>query len=510
MSKLKSLFIATALSAAALLPGAVWAKPLTVAVHNNMTGLDPTNINDTLSQTSLRLVYQGLFGFDKDMTLIPLLAESFEANADATEFTIKLRKGIKFHDGTDFNAQAVKVNLERLANPDNKLSRRSLVSMVKEVQVIDDSTVKLVLDSPFGAMIASLAHPGAMMISPAALEKFGKDIDRNPVGTGPFVFKNWSADTFEVVKNDNYWREGLPKVDGVTIRSIPESGARFAMLQTGEVQFVPTFPPELVAPAEKNPQITVDITDSIVERYVAMNNLKKPFDDIRVRHALNYAVDKNAFCKIMFNGNCKPADSIIPPLLNFHITAGDYAFDVEKAKKLLAEAGLADGFETELWTQSDTESIRAAQFLQQQLAQVNVKANVVPLEAGVAAERIWGVQKPEDAQVQLYYGGWSASTGDADWGVRPLLYGESFPPAMFNVAYFKNDQVDAAIKGAISTADPAKRAEFYAEAQKVAWEQAPWLFLGVQKNISAKRAELTGAYVLPDRGFLLEEAAFAE
>ena len=507
---LKSLLVSTAIAAAVLMPAAVWAKPLTVAIKNNLTGLDPTNINDTLSQTSLRLVYQGLFGFDKDMKSVPLLAESYEANEDATEFTIKLRQGIKFHDGADFDADAVKVNIDRLRDPDNSLSRRSLVSMVKEVQVVDPQTVKLILDAPFGAMIASLSHPGAMMISPAALEKYGKDIDRNPVGTGPFKFQSWSADTLEVVRNDDYWKEGLPKVDSITIRSVPESGARFAMLQTGEVQFVPDFPSELMEVASKNPGIDIEATDSIVEYYVSLNNLKKPFDDVRVRQALNHAVDKDAYCKIVFNGLCKPADSIIPELLSFHVPAGNYEFDLEKAKALMAEAGYADGFETEIWSQSDTAALRAAQFIQQQLAPLNVKVNVVPLEAGVAAERIWSIEKPEDATVRMFYTGWSASTGDADWGIRPLLFGESFPPAMYNVAYFQDDQVDAGITAAISTADPEKRGEAYAEVQKQAWDGAPWIFLGVPQNIAGKIKSLSGVYMLPDRGFLLEEAEFAE
>ena len=508
--KLKSILLSSALAAAVMLPGTVWAKSLTVAVQDNLTGLDPAVVNDTLSQTSLRLIYQGLFGFDKDMKLIPLLAESYEANENATEFTIKLRKGIKFHDGTDFNAAAAKFNIDRLANPDNKLSRRSLVSMVKEVQAVDDSTIKLTLKEPFGAMVASLAHPGAMMISPAALEKFGKNIDRNPVGTGPFTFKHWAADTLEVVKNDNYWKEGMPKVDGVTIRSVPESGARFAMLQTGEAQYIPTFPTELMKAVENNPNVQVEATPSIVETYVAMNNLKKPFDDLRVRQALNYAVDKDAFCKVVSNGYCSPADSIIPSALAFHVKAGDYTFNLDKAKELMKEAGLEAGFETEVWAASNTGSLRAAQFIQQQLAQINVKVNVVPLEAGVAAQKVWGVDKPEDATVQLYYGGWSASTGDADWGIRPLLYGQSFPPAMFNVAYYKNPKVDAAIEAGIATADPAKRAEAYAEVQKLAWQDAPWIFLGVGQNIAAKSKSLSGVYMLPDRGFLLEDAAFAE
>ncbi|MGR3198503.1 MAG: ABC transporter substrate-binding protein, partial [Paracoccus sp. (in: a-proteobacteria)] len=264
---LKQLMISSALGAMLLTPAAASARDLTVAIQNNLTGLDPTNVNDTLSQTSLRLIYQGLFGFDPEMNLVPLLAESYESNADATEFTITLREGVKFHDGTPFNAEAVKVNIDRLRNPDNNLSRRSLVSMVQDVEVVDDRTVKLILDAPFGAMIASLAHPGAMMISPAALEEYGDDIDRNPVGTGAFTFTNWSADTLEVARNDNYWKDPA-KVDNIIIRSVPESGARMAMLQTGEAQFVPNFPPELLQVVQNNPDLTVETSPSIVEWYV--------------------------------------------------------------------------------------------------------------------------------------------------------------------------------------------------------------------------------------------------
>jgi len=505
---IRQLLISGALATTLVAPGAVGAKPLVVGIPDNLTGLDPTNVNDTLSQTSLRLVYQGLFGFDHEMKLVPLLAESFEANDSATEFTFHLRKGVKFHDGSDFDAAAVKFNIERLANPDNRLSRRSLVSMVDRVDVVDAHTAKVILKSPFGALPNSLAHPGAMMLSPAAAAKFGKDIDRNPVGTGPFQFVRWAADTFEVKKFDGYWKTGLPKVDGVTIRSVPENGARFAMLQAGEIQYAPNFPTELVVPAEKNPTLVVTKEPSIVGWYVAMNNMKKPYDDVRVRLALNYAVDKRAFCKIVYSGYCTPLDSPAPKLLGFHVAQGDYPLDVAKAKALLAEAGYANGFEAEMFSNNNSTSIRALQFLQQQLAQVGVKVTVQPLEAGVAAQKIWSVQKPEDATVQMQYGGWSSSTGDADWGLRPLLWSKGFPPALFNVAYYKSDVVDAALEGAIATADPDKRAGLYATAQKQIWSDAPWIFLGEIQNISAQAKTLSGVYMLPDRGYVLEDAEF--
>jgi glutathione transport system substrate-binding protein len=485
---------------------ALAAKDLVVGVPDNLTGLDPHNINDTLSQSASRLILQGLFGFDKDMKLVPVLAESYEANPQATEFTIRLRKNVKFHDGTPFDAQAVKTNFERLANPENRLSRASLVNMVSQFTVVDDATIKLTLKEPFGAMINNLAHPGSMIHSPAALEKYGKEVLRNPVGTGPYKFVSWQADTLKVAKNENYWKQGLPKVDTVTLRSVPENGSRLAMLQAGEAQFIYPLPPEMASVAERNPKLDIITKPSIVTWYVAMNNLKKPFNDPRVRQALNYAVDKKAYAKIVYNGYADPMDSVVPPGLPFYVKQSEWPFDVAKAKELLKEAGYPDGFETEVFAGNNTTSIRAMQFLQQQLAQVNVKVKTTPLEAGVVAQRIWGVSKPEDATVQLYYGGWSASTGDADWQLRPLLFGESFPPKMFNVAYFSNPEVDASIRAAIATADNEKRAEAYKKAQEIAWKETPWIYLGVERLLAAKSKSLAGAYYLPDRGLLLEEA----
>lgn len=505
---LKSLLASTAL-AAALLPGLAMAKPLTVAVPSNLTALDPSNVNDTLSQTSMRLIYQGLFGFDKDMKLIPVLAEGYEANETATEFTIKLRQGVKFHDGSPFNAEAAKFSLDRLRNPDNKLSRRSLVASVEAIDVVDEFTIKLTLKEPFGAMIPSLAHAGAMIVSKAAVEKFGKDFDRNPVGTGAFKFKHWAADTLEVVRNDEYWK-GPAKVEAITIRSVPESGARFAMLQTGEVQFVPQFPPELMKAAEANPALQLTVADSIVEWWINLNTSKKPFDDIRVRQALNHAVDKDAYCKVVFSGYCAPATSIIPSALAFYAPQEPYAFDLEKAKALLKEAGYENGFETEMWSGNNTEQQRATQFLQQQFAQIGVKVNLVPMESGVLAQNVWTVPTPEEAKVQMYYYGWSASTGDADWGIRPLLYGKSLPPVMSNASYYQNPELDKAIEAGLSSADATVRGEAYKVAQQVAWAGAPWVFLGEVKNIYAQQKNLTGVYMQPDRGFLIEDAEFTE
>jgi len=483
------------------------AKDLVVGVPDNLTGLDPQDVNDTLSQSATRTIYQGLLGFDKDMKLIPVLAERYEVNADATEFTFFLRKGVVFHDGAPFNAQAVKTTFDRLVDPANKLKRQSMLSMLKETVVVDEYTIRLRLKEPFGALPNTLAHAATMIHSPKALETYGKDVARHPVGTGPYKFVSWSADTLKMVRNENYWKKSLPKVDTVTFKSVPENGSRVAMLQANEAQFIYPMPPEMIKVVEKNPAIDVINGPSIIARYVALNTMKKPFDDVRVRQALNYAVDKNAYVKIVYSGFAQPMDAPLPANLSFYAKQSHgYDYNPAKAKQLLAEAGYPNGFETEMFSRNSTLMIRGMQFLQQQLAAVGVKVNVTPLEAGIEAAKVWGVEKPEDTTVRMQYGGWSASTGDADWGLRPLLWGKGFPPKFFNVAYYKNETVDNAIEAAIATADTAKRADAYRVAQEQIWKDAPWIFLGVENLLAGKSKKLSGFYQLPDGALIMEDA----
>lgn len=488
-------------------PASAAGADLVVGVPDNLTGLDPADVNDTLSQSACKLMLQGLYGFDKDMGLIPVLAERHEVDESAKEFVFHLRPGVAFHDGTPFDAAAVKANIDRVADPANRLKRQSLLAMVARVEVVDPATVRVVLKEPFGAFVNNMAHPGTLMLSPKAIAEFGKEIGRHPVGTGPFTFVSWSADTLRVKKNAAYWKPGLPKVESVTFRSVPENGARIAMLQTGEAHFIYPLPPEMAQVVQRNATLEIVNAPSIIARYATMNVTRKPFDDVRVRRALNHAVDKAAYAKVVYNGYASTLDAPIPPRLGFYAKQDPYPYDPAKAKQLLAEAGHAGGFETEMWGSNNTLVQRGLQFMQQQLAAVGVKVAVQPLEVGVLDGRIWSVQKPEDAQIKMYYGGWSSSTGDADWGLRPLLWGKGFPPKLYNTAYYSNPEVDAAIEGAIATADPARRGALYARAQALIWQDAPWIFLGVESILAAHTKRLTGLYRIPDGGLLVEEAA---
>lgn len=485
---------------------ALAAGTITVGVGDNVLGLDPTNLNDSVSLSATRLFYQGLYGYDASMKLVPVLAEGTDVNASATEYTIHLRKGITFEDGTPFNAAAVKFNYDRLRDPANHLKRQSLLDGVDRVEVVDDSTVRIVLKAPSGVLLNNLAHSGASIISPAAIAKYGAEIDRHPVGTGAFNFVSWTPDTLKAVRNPAYWQHGLPHLDSVAIRSVPENGARVALLRTGEAQFIFPLPPETVQVVEQDPHLAVDKTPSIVAHYVALNTQQKPFDDVRVRQALNYAIDKTAFIKVVYRGFATPMDAPVAPGVAFYSQQGVWPYDPAKAKTLLADAGYPNGFETEIWTFSNTMNNRAVEFLQQQLAAVGVKVKVTPLEAGVATAKLWGAKTPADAEVRMFFGSWAPSTADADWALRPLLASSSYPPSLYNISYFHDAAVDAALKAGQSTADRSVRKSAYDEVQKIVWQTTPWIFLSIDTLVAGRNTKLTGLTQMPDTSLTYDRA----
>lgn len=488
---------------------ALAAKDVVMAVNSTFTTLDPYDANDTLSQAVAKSFYQGLFGFDKDMKLVNVLADSYEVSKDGLVYTIKLRHGVKFQDGTDFNAAAVKANLDRVTDPANKLKRYNLFNRIAKTEVVDPYTVKITLKEPFSPFINTLAHPSAVMISPAALKKYGKNIAFHPVGTGPFEFVEWKqGEDVKVKKFPGYWKPGLPKVDTITWKPVVDNNTRAAIMQTGEADFAFPIPYEQMAVLKSSPKLDVLAEPSIIQRYISLNVLQKPFDNVKVREAINYAINKDALVKVAFSGYAVPADGVVPQKVDYAKKLGPWPYDPAKARELLKEAGYPNGFETTLWSAyNNTTSRKVIQFVQQQLAQVGIKASVQALEAGTRVSKVESAPDPATAPVRMYYAGWSSSTGEADWALRPLLAGESFPPKMVNTAYYKNPQVDSDIAKALQTTDRAEKTKLYDDAQERIWKDAPWVFLVTEKVVYARNKRLSGVYVMPDGSFNFDNIA---
>lgn len=473
-------------------------KVVTIAQYADAVSLDPQDTNDNASYGPEKVMLEGLVGFNAKMEQIPELAEKWDASPDATVYTFHLRQGVKFQDGTPFNAEAVKFNFDRIRNPDNKLKRYSLFKVISKVDVIDDYTVRFTLSEPFGAMIATFAHPAGAISSPTAIQKYGADYGKHPVGTGPYQFSDWvPADHLTMVKNPDYWDQNNgPKVDKIIVKPVPEDGTRVAMLQKGDAQFINNVPFAQAATVKGDKNLSLVETPSIYTYWVAMNTQKKPFDNLKVRQALNYAIDKEAIIKSVLSSYAQPCDSPLAPGVWGYNKTMTYPYDPAKAKSLLAEAGYPNGFQATLRGASDTTAKQVMEALQAQFAKVGIQVQVQSLDsATLTAERF----KPLDQNKgELDYAGWSPSTGDADWGIRPLLTKDNWPPSNFNLAFYTNPKVEADVKAALQTSDPEKRKAAYADAQKVIMEDCPWGFLWSTTLLGGSRTNVGGISIQPD------------
>lgn len=489
---------------------------LVIAIEGSVSSMDPANIPDTNAISATRGCYEMMVAFDENQELKGQLAESWEISDDSLTYTFHLRKGVKFTDGTDFNAAAVKANYERIIDEKNNLRQRRTyivsnadgteTNRVESVETPDDYTVVFKLTQPWAPFINRMTQ--FCIISPKALEEYGNDVMNHPVGTGPFICTEWEEGdhtTFE--RNEDYWGEKA-KVDSVTIKEVPEAGSRTAMLQTGEADLVYPMPADQIKAIEGTDDVNVLTTDSNIMRYVTLNMDLPELKDEKVRQAMNYAIDKEAYIKLMYSGYGKPATSIVPSIIGSYQEQPAYDYDLDKAKELMKEAGYEDGFKLTLWGDNSTQEIKGMTFIKQQLAQINIDVEVSPMEPATVSDKIY-VDKDE-AEINMWYVNWSASDFTFDGSVRSLLYSTMCPPTSANTAYYNNADFDKLLDEGLATADQAKQDEYYGEAQKMAWEACPWLFLGNDELLYAAKSYLSGAYVSPDGAFNFANAELAQ
>ncbi|KMK75163.1 glutathione ABC transporter substrate-binding protein [Alkalihalobacillus pseudalcaliphilus] len=480
-------------------------RNIVVAVAQNFLSMDPQNTGDANSRTAQRSMFEGLLGLDKDGGIIHVLATDHSISEDGLEYTFQLREGVTFHDGTDFNAEVAKANIDRMTNQDNGIRANRSFEFVDETIVTGDYEIKVILKNPYSSMLDKFAT--SQMISSESLKLSDDEISKNPIGTGPFKFVSWDQGSSLVVEAyDNYWEEGLPKVAGVEYRPTPENGTRLALLKTGEADFIFPYPEQNMSEADSTDDFTVELTPSTIQNYVTMNTNKEPFNNPKVRQAINHAIDNEAFINVVKSGLGNPLDSIITKQTKHYESQGLYEFNPEKAKELLAEAGYADGFNTTIWGNTSSDNMRAMQFIQQQLGAVGIEVEVMSMEEGTLSEKIYGAENPDDAEVDMWYVTWAASPNDTDHAIRPLFSSQMFPPAGANSAYYVNEEVTEWINAARTSADPEEQKELYSKIQKQIYEDAPWIFLAEGVVSGGKRAEVDGIYNLSSGAVEVREA----
>ncbi|MGN0266156.1 MAG: glutathione ABC transporter substrate-binding protein [Lachnospiraceae bacterium] len=492
---------------------------IVAAVNVDFTTLDPLDTSDTLSGDVQRMLYDGLFGFDKDMNIVPMLATDYEANDDATEYVFKLRQGVSFSDGTPWNADAAKANFDRWADKDLGLKRTTfLCNTLKSCEVVDEYTIKVTLNNPFGAFINNLAHPATVCVSPTLIAKGSEACAEEACGTGQYTFTEWvPGEYLKVELKKDWWgyEAGLAESDAgfksVTFKPVTESATRVAMIQSGDAQMIWPVPAENIDALKGDSNVVVGAEEGIVVRYLMMNNQKAPFNDVRVRQAINYAINKDAYCAVVKNGYATPAKSVIGSAVQFYKANDPYPYDIEKAKELLADAGYPDGFTTSIMFSNTTANTKQCEFIKQQLEQVGIKVELNGMESAIVNEKVQGnYPSGAEAEVEMYVIGWSPSTGDADWGIRPLLAIESEPPMSYNICYYENEEVDQLLKDGLNTADVEARKAAYEKAQDIIWEESPLVCLASDMNTWANAKNIINIGNTPDNGLWIRNARMAK
>lgn len=451
----------------------VQAQPkgrIVIAQGGDPSTLDPHMHAENYTFAVIRHVFDHLIRrFVKEGKLAhePELATSWVA-LNPTTWEFKLRRGVKFHNGEDLNAEAVKFSIERVLNPAQKARWRWAFAEIERVEIVDDYTLRIVTKSPLPTLVTNLAFTMPIVPPRYVREKGDAYVATHPVGTGPFKFVRWTKDDEIVLEaNEGYWR-GAPRTKTVIFKPIPEESTRVAALVTGQVDVARGVPPSLVRQIEDSPRAKVMKVPSALNIHIVLDTLKEgPLKDKRVRQAINLAVDKEAIIKSVLEGNgFAVGGPLTPVMFGYDPSVRPYPYDPERAKRLLAEAGYPQGLSLTLNSPSGRylKDKEVAEAISGQLQKVGIRAPVAIHE--------WGtyVSKWPDGLSPMYMLGW-AGTWDADGILYPLLRsGQRF-------SRWSNPEFDRLLDAARSTLDQSERLKLYSQASKLAHDESPWLFL---------------------------------
>lgn len=443
-------------------------------------------------------IFDYLTELQPDGSVGPGLAESWETSADKLTWTFHLRKGVTFQDGTPFNAEAVKVNYDRVLNKDNALPAIQLLSGVAEVKVVDDYSLQIVTKGPFGPLPFHLSHYSLGIISPAALQSMSpEELAQKPVGTGPFSLVSYTPNESIVLKaNPNYW--GVkPQVDTVTFKPVPEAASRSVLLETGEGDIVSNISPQDVDSLNKTKGIHVDVEPFTRVIFIHMNEKKEPYGNVKVRQALSYAFDPQSIVDNILKGFAGIATGPMGNGVFGYTDAGHYSYDPAKAKQLLTEAGYPDGFSTTMWVPAGRYqgAEEAAQAVQAQLAAVGVKVDLQVKEWSSLLSEI--KKGPDDAQWEMLLLGFAPATNDADWQMYSQFNTKSWAPLSNNRSFYSNPEVDKLLDQGRFSTDPTERQAVYADILKIIYQEAPELYLYQTTQIYGVSDKVSGLKYLP-------------
>lgn len=476
MKSLVTVFGAAAITLASANAALSARTDLVIGVVLEPPHLDPTaGAAGAIDEILYANVFEGLTRIGPNGEVLPGLAESWEVSEDGKVYTFKLRAGVKFHDGTTFDAEDVKFSLDRARAEDSVNAQKVLFSAIDTVEVVDPLTVKVTLKRPQGSFLYNMGWGDAVIVAPENAET-NKE---KPVGTGPFRFDRWARGaSVTLVRNPDYWGEPAA-LEKAEFRFVPDAAAAVPALLSGDVQAFPNFPAsDALEQIKADPRFAVVIGSTEGETILAMNNAKAPFDNLKVRQAISHAIDREEIILGASNGLGQPIGSHFSPANEaYEDLTGLYPHDAEKAKQLLAEAGLADGFSATIKLPPTTYARVGGEIVTSQLAEVDIKLEIIPMEWAQWLEQVF-TNKDFDLTIISH-----TEPNDID------IYGRDGYYFGYNNPEFKTvmAELDA-------TVDPEKRNELYRKAQRIIAEDAVNAFLFQLPKVGVWDAKLVGMW----------------
>lgn len=491
---------------------------LTIAVGIDADTLDPESQTTTTIANMVDYMFESLVWYNDERSgiqpgqpqftkVVPALATSWTVSADGLTYTFTLRQGVKFQDGTDFNADAVRFNIQRALDTSVRNPNRYYFTDVdpNRIETPDPYTVVLHLKQPSPTLIGRMAsgYGGAEMISPAAVKKLGNDkVGLGPfeAGTGPYMLKEWvHGDHITVVKNPTYWGR-KPYFDVVTFRIVPNAGTRETMLRAGDVQMAFAPPTPDLPALRRDTSLRVVEGPSDRDVFIGLNNQWGPLKDVRVRQALNYAVNKKAIIHSILFGLGNVLESPTTPFLFGYtkVQEGGWPFNPVLAKQLLTEAGYPNGFTASFRTPTGRyiQDYQFAQGVAAQLANVGIKSQIQTTDWPSYVH--WLTTPFEQTPLQIFVLGWASGYLDVDGELFGQFYSHQWPPGGLESTFYKNPKVDELLLAGQTTVDPKKRLDIYKEAQEMIWKDAPWIFLWSQNFYVVTSSHIEGVTTTPN------------
>jgi peptide/nickel transport system substrate-binding protein len=438
--------------------------------------LDPTaGAAAAIDEVLYANVFEGLTRIGSRGEVLPALAESWTVSDDGKVYTFKLRTSVKFHDGTDFNADDVKFSLDRARADDSTNAQKALFAAIDTVEAVDPATVKVTLKTPQGAFRYNMGWGDAVIVAP---ESAGTNTEK-PVGTGPFRFDNWAkGSSITIVRADSYWGEPVA-LDKAEFRIIPDAAAAVPALLSGDVQALPNFQlGDALPQIESDPRFKVVIGSTEGETILAINNKKPPFDNLKVRQAIAHALDRKAIIDGASGGLGTPIGSHFSPANDAYVDlTGTYPYDPAKAKELLKEAGLENGFKTTLKLPPVGYARDGGQIIASELRNIGIEAEIIPVEWADWLKQVF-TEKDYDLSIVSH-----TEPNDIDIYSRKDYY--------FN---YDNPAFDKVIEELNLTSDEAKRKALYGQAQKILADDAVVGFLFELPKIGIWDAKVEGMW----------------